>query len=227
MTPSELFYESRIHAQHVVYGYQLRDLCLLDLVAFEAVCSPIVRDYRQISAVDLALAARLLSKPHRRDCKVDATSMRASEDFVSRLASFDPKEQLARFEAYWVRQYTQPLVDRGIGASGEPLGSHWAQTLAAFLSRETNLAQYEIWAGPIGQIMMLTAAIEEQLTSARVQSDREHEADMQAEATDHSVQQAKHAAIVSLQELLLSAESDTERNRIRISSLCETSVHGI
>lgn len=204
MSPIEIFYESRIHrTNHRVLGYRLRPLCLLDIVALEAIGSPFMRGTAGATGVDLGLAARLLSRPTGQNLSVDPNILRPSKSLFLRLHLYDLVTELKKFEAYLADYFTPVSLWRNDGSgSSTPLGCPWAQSLATFLSRETSMSQREIWASPIGHILWQAAALEEQISDSRIKT--EHDETLEADAENCAAELAtlKAKEIASLEDQL-------------------------
>jgi hypothetical protein len=171
-SPAELSFESRVHScrSHRVLGKKLHPLCLLDILALESIGSPIFAG-QPVTPYDLARAVKLLSRKHR-DLSVDASFTIPSTLDLLRLRFCSFEDELQKFNDFAADYLTSAEMRRDTsGSKTEPLGSHWIQTLAAFLLRETNLTQREIWLDPIGQILLTSYAVEEQVSQSRIMTE--------------------------------------------------------
>lgn len=214
---ADLFYESRIHRGHKVLGFRLRPLCLLDLVALEAIGSPFAAGGRVPTGADLATAVRLLSRPHRDDLSIDADALKPSRLLRMRLRLADVTIELRKFNAYLDDHFTPVATwrERGEGGRGNPLGSPWIQTLATFVSRETSMTQREIWTGPIGHVLWLAASVEEQMSDARVSSDADTPFETAADEAENDFAALKQKEIEALTaQLTAGTISDVGRARL-------------
>lgn len=214
MNPTQSFYESRIHTEHAVLGRKLRPLCLLDLLALEAIESPFVRG-GHVRAHDVAIAVNLLSKPIQKNLSIDADftapgfflKIRAGVSEIFGTLSHDVK----KLEDY-VGDYMSAAEMWRPNTSGDstPLGAHWIQTLAAFLLRETNLTQTEIWTHPVGQILWIVAAVEEQTTQSRVKTADDDEAEKIAECESAAIEELRKIEIKTLKEKIANGATGDE-----------------
>lgn len=210
------YFEGRVHRyDHRVYGYQLRPLCLLDLVALEAAGSPIGSDPTQITALSLALAARMLSKPHRDDLCIDAAWVDVDDDIAKRLTTYNGPDELKKWFDFWVDHYTPIEVLRPqADDDSKPLGAHWTANIAAFLHTQTNATEREIWTAPIGRIFALHSATVEMISDSRVRTEEDDQrAAVNAQEAEANAK-AKLLYIEQLKQQLASATDDTERTRI-------------
>ncbi len=223
MSPGDLFLESRVCARHRVYGYKLRPLCLLDLVALEAAGSPVFAS-GEIRPADLVLAARMLSRPHRSDLCIDADCLAPHRLTIARACLLSFNRALQSFRAYVADHLTSVEMWRDAGGSDKPFGAHWAQALATYVSRETHMTQREIWAGPIGHVLWMAAACEEQTSTSRVRTEADQAAIDSAHESAAQIEGLKQVEIEHLRSELLTASSESERGRItaRLAKLTGT-----
>ena len=225
MDPTQSFYESRIHTTHAVLGKTLRPLCLLDLLALEAIESPFVRG-GTVRAHDVAITVNLLSRPIRKNLSIDS-GFTAPGFYLKVAAGFSEitgrlEKDVKKLEAY-VSDYMSAAEMWRPNTAGDatPLGAHWIQTLVAFLLRETNLTQTEIWTHPVGQILWIVAAVEEQTTQSRVKTSTEDAAEKTAEIESAAMEELKKIEIKTLQESIANGASgdDLARAQRRLQKL--------
>lgn len=223
MNPTEQFFESRIHTNHKVFGRKLRALCLLDILALEAIDSPFVRG-GNVSPEDVAVAVNLLSRPVKRDLSIDVEF--ANPGFLLKLAAVTCsvgklQREVAKLEAYISDYMTSPELWRCQSGDTTPLGAPWIQTLITFLLRETNLSQTEIWTQPVGAVLWIAATLEEQLTQSRIKTQNDIESEKSAAAESVEIEKLKSIEIKMLQDAIANGLSgeDLEKTRRRLSKL--------
>jgi hypothetical protein len=218
------FFESRIHETHKVLGLRLRPLCLLDIVALEAIGSPFVfAGSNGATGVDLAKAVSILSKPHAPGRNINANIAQPDKSVFLRLHLFNffggLGTELKKLEAYFGDHFTAAEVWRETGGgSGEKSGSHWTQSYAAFLSRETSMTQDEIWLGSIGHVLWLSATVEEQISNATVSNElvKQYDANADKEREAHAALKTKEIAIL---EAELTSGAITQERFARLNQL--------
>lgn len=171
----EAFLEAWVNREHRVCGRKLHAFCLSDMLALEAIGSPMCvmwgHAHQPIKRADVALAALICSVPHdrwmqcfQRRYRLAAYRMRTSW----RWTLYETK----RFEAYVLDHLSAPEVWTESGEGGT-LNAPWLLAKAVFLLHNTSLTREEVWTRPIGEILWYAAALAEQMGGANILSEEE------------------------------------------------------
>lgn len=168
-----LFLEAFAHRPggHKVLGRQLHPLCALDLLALEAVNSPLLFDGGEISIPHLIQAVWILSNPHSLDCTI--SHLELNDEGKEWLKSFGGVIDLAagcdQIQLYFADYHSLPEVMRN--KQGSPLtqlGGPWMLSVIVTVVGALHIPLFEAWTMGIGQLLWIRASIEEQETESRI-----------------------------------------------------------
>jgi len=147
---------------HRVFGRRLHPLCLLDLVALEAVDSPFLRENAAASRYDFWQAAEILSRPI---VTLEIEARIRPPNWLERFSLYrvdltaENTKLRAYFDDYW-STFEMWRAEGDLSRCNAP----WALSQATFLLAHTNLSEWRVWTAPIGQVLCYAAALEEQLS---------------------------------------------------------------
>lgn len=183
----EYFLEAWVNRRHSLCGRTLHPFCLHDILALEAIESPLCQIWngkaRRIAITDLVLASLICSGEHEQWLdRISSRTGLAWHRFRTLWRSAIFQVELSRFEFYVADHLSGPEVWSDSSGSGT-INAPWLLAKATYLMRNTSLTRTEVWTRPIGEILWYAAAVSEQMGGANILSESEREIVDQVESS--------------------------------------------
>jgi hypothetical protein len=167
MLPPE-FHEAWVHAKrgHKILGRRLHPFCALDIVALEAVASPVLHEGAPSSAADLLLAIKILSHDHPRSCSIEGLEMTWRDRlwiwWLRLTGRLNVEEVAARLKAYLDDYYAVPdMMREQVDEPGLPYGTPWVLSVVMGVVKNLNVPLYDAWTMDAGKLLWYAGALEE------------------------------------------------------------------